>query len=174
VNKRAIVLTALIAACAGLVWVLAKGFGQDPHAVPFMLEGKPAPAFRLKVLDRGDEISLDSLKGRPFVLNFWASWCGPCKLEAAVLDWGSKQFSQEVSFFGVVHGDTEENARGFLSRYPASYPQLLDPSSGTSVDYGIAGVPETYFIDKSGVIRHKHIGPIDPKTLMAQVRALQQ
>lgn len=155
-----------------LLAVLWKGFGRDPHAVPFMLQGKPAPAFTLRSLHTGEEVSLASLKGRPVVLNFWASWCGPCITEHPVLEWGAQEFGQDAHFYGVVFEDTDDNARAFLRRHGESFPQLVDPRSRVAVDYGVAGVPETYFIDAEGIIRGKHVGPIDPDRLTRAVGEL--
>jgi len=174
VKNRFFLAAGLVAViCGALVWVLSKGFGTNPHEVPFMLKGKPAPAFKLKVLDSDRDISLETLRGTPVVINFWATWCGPCKMEHPVLLWGARELGSQATFLGVINADTEENARAYLARSGQGYPNLLDPNSSMSVDYGISGVPETYFIDKNGIIRHKHIGPIDPQTLMAQVKALQ-
>ena len=163
---------ALVAMCAALVGVLYKGFGRDPHEVPFMLKGQPAPAFSLRALTSGEEVSLQALRGRPVVINFWASWCGPCKMEHPVLEWGAREYGDQAQFLGVVFEDSEENARGFLKKLGASFPQLYDPRSRTAVGYGVAGVPETYFIDAQGIIRGKHVGPIDPETLAARLRQL--
>jgi cytochrome c biogenesis protein CcmG/thiol:disulfide interchange protein DsbE len=159
------VTLSFVVLCLGLLAVLYKGFGSDPHAVPFMLKGEPAPPFALRALDSGMKVSLEQLKGRPVVMNFWASWCGPCKMEHPVLEWGSREFGNQAQFLGVVFEDTEDNARQFLSQMGASFPQLVDPRSRVAVDYGVAGVPETYFIDAQGTIRGKHVGPIDPQTM---------
>ncbi|WP_434379893.1 TlpA family protein disulfide reductase [Melittangium boletus] len=158
--------------CLALVGVLYKGFGRNPHEVPFMLKGQKAPGFTLQSLDSGQRVSLDQLKGRPVVVNFWASWCGPCQSEHPVLEWGAKQFGTQAQFLGVVFEDTDDNARAFLSRFGASFPQLSDPRSRMAVDYGVAGVPETYFIDTQGTIRGKHVGPIDPQTLAGWIKDL--
>ena len=158
--------------CLGLLLVLYKGFGMDPHKVPFMLEGKPAPGFALRALDSGLKVSTEDLKGRPVVINFWASWCGPCKMEHPVLEWGAREFGEQAQFLGVVFEDTDDNARRFLRQMGASFPQLTDPRSRVAVDYGVAGVPETYFIDAQGVIRGKHVGPIDPQTLATRLKEL--
>ncbi len=158
--------------CLGLLAVLYKGFGSNPREVPFMLKGQQAPTFSLRRMDTGERVTLESLKGQPVVINFWASWCGPCKMEHPVLEWGAREFGQQARFVGVVFEDTEENARQFLSRLGASFPQLIDDRSAMAVDYGVAGVPETYFIDAQGIIRTKHVGPIDPQTLTERIREL--
>lgn len=161
-----------IAVCASLVLVLKAGFGRDPHAVPFLLSGKPAPAFTLRALDSGKPVSLEQFKGRPVVINFWASWCGPCRQEHPVLDWGARQFGSQAQFLGIVFEDTEENAVAVLQEQGASFPQLIDPRSRVSVDYGVSGVPETYFITSDGIILGKHVGPIDPQSLTDRIKEL--
>jgi len=158
--------------CVALLMVLAKGFGRNPHEVPFMLAGKPAPDFVLRSLDTGERVSLADLKGRPVVINFWASWCGPCQYEHPVLEWGQREFGSTAVFLGVVFEDTEDNARQFLRRQGYSFPQLVDPRSRMAVSYGVAGVPETYFITPDGTILTKHVGPIDPETLGKRIREL--
>lgn len=168
-------VAALAAGLLGILLVVyARGIssGKDPHEVPFMLRGKPAPAFNLQRLDSDQSISLSQYRGRPVVINFWASWCGPCKLEHPVIEWAARQYGEEVQFLGVVFEDTPENAREYLRAHGGSFPQLLDPHSRMSVDYGITGAPETYFVDSNGIIRDKFVGPIDPRTLVAHIRAL--
>ena len=162
------------AACTALVVILAKGFGKDPHEVPFMLAGKPAPAFSLQKLDGSGKVTLSELKGHPVVINFWATWCGPCKVEHPVLDWDYRQYGRQAEFLGVVFEDTAENSRAFLKQSPTPFPQLVDPQSQTAVDYGVAGVPETYFIDAQGTIRGKHVGPLSPDALTARIKDLVQ
>lgn len=169
--KWAVTLGA-VAICGALIAVLLNGFGRDPHEVPFLLSGKPAPAFTLRALDSGKPVTLAELKGHPVVLNFWASWCGPCRMEHPVLEWGAREFGSQAVFMGIVFEDTEDNARTFLQEMGASFPQLIDPKSRISVDYGVSGVPETYFIDANGIIMGKHVGPIDPQTLSNRIREL--
>lgn len=91
-----------------------------------------------------------------------------------MLEWGAREYGNQAQFLGVVFEDTEENARRFLDRYGESFPQLMDLRSRTAVDYGVAGVPETYFIDAQGIIREKHVGPIDPETLVQRIRELSE
>jgi cytochrome c biogenesis protein CcmG/thiol:disulfide interchange protein DsbE len=158
--------------CALLVAVLFASFGRDPHAVPFMLEGKPAPEFSLARLDNGETVTLSKLRGRPVVINFWASWCGPCVEEQPVMVWAAQELKDQAQFLGVVFEDSPENALRFLQQYGGTMPQLVDPRSQMAVDYGTSGVPETYFIDAEGIIRGKHVGPIDMQTLRADLKAL--
>jgi cytochrome c biogenesis protein CcmG/thiol:disulfide interchange protein DsbE len=158
--------------CLGLLAVLAKGFGSNPREVPFMLKGQAAPPFTLRALDSGIRVTSEQLKGRPMVINFWASWCGPCKMEHPVLEWGAREFGGQAQFLGVVFEDTEDNAKQFLARMGASFPQLIDQNSSVAVAYGVAGVPETYFIDAQGIIRGKHVGPIDPESMAQWIRQL--
>jgi cytochrome c biogenesis protein CcmG/thiol:disulfide interchange protein DsbE len=161
-----------VAVCGALLVVLLAGFGRNPHEVPFLLSGKPAPAFTLRALDSGKPVSLEQFRGRPVVINFWASWCGPCKMEHPVLEWGAQQFGSQAQFLGIIFEDTEVNAQGFLQEMGLSFPQLVDPRSRISVDYGVSGVPETYFITSEGIILGKHVGPIDPDTLKQRISEL--
>ena len=146
--------------------VLYKGFGRDPHAVPFMLEGKPAPAFTLRALDSGEQVSLEQLKGRPVVINFWASWCGPCSQEHPVLDWGAREFGSQAQFLGIVFEDTEENARAVLAGAGRQLPPA-DRSALARVR-GLRRVRRAGDVlhrRSDGIILGKHVGPIDPQSL---------
>lgn len=170
--KRWLITGGFLGICALLMVVLFLGFGRNPHAVPFGMKGKTAPPFTLRDLATNQPVSLEQLKGKPVVINFWASWCGPCKVEHPYLEWGNEQFGDQVVFLGMVFEDTEDNARKFLRQYGSSYPQLVDPHSKTAVAYGVAGVPETYFITRDGVILDKHVGPIPPSVLAERVKEL--
>lgn len=171
-KKGWIITLSALALCGALVFVLFAGFGRNPHEVPFLLSGKPAPAFTLKTLDGSQTVSLEQFRGRPVVINFWASWCGPCRYEHPVLEWGARQFGSQAQFLGIVFEDTEENAQGYLQDMGGSFPQLIDPRSRVSVDYGVSGVPETYFITADGLILTKHVGPITDRTLAQRIQEL--
>ncbi|MEN9796682.1 MAG: hypothetical protein RL653_378 [Pseudomonadota bacterium] len=158
--------------CAGLLFILGKGFGRNPHEVPFALVGKPAPTFTLRRLDTGAPFSFEQMRGRPAVINFWASWCGPCKAEHPVLHWAAQRFGTRVQFVGVVFEDSENNAKAFLRDHGIPFPQLVDPESRTAVSYGVAGVPETYFIDAAGNIHGKHVGPLTQEAFITEVKAI--
>ena len=158
----------------GLVYVLAAGFGKDPHEVPFMLTGKAAPDFKLERVDDKSPVTLAEMTQKPLILNFWSTWCMPCKAEHPVLEWGQKKFGDKVNFVGVIYQDTHENVDAFLKRQPPVYAQLFDEPGRAAVDYGLAGVPETYFISTDKVIRYKHVGPINAETLASEIGKLLQ
>lgn len=154
------VLIAGLVIIVPLIAILASGFGNDPRALPSVLEGREAPTFTLTDLD-GRTWSPSDLEGRPVVLNFWATWCAPCKVEHPVL-LESARTHPEVQFLGIVYGDSETNARRYLASAGSAYPSLVDPDNRTAIDFGVAGVPETFFIDRRGVIVHKHSGALTP------------
>ncbi len=161
-----------LALIAGLVWTLASGFGKDPQRLPSMLEGKPAPAFSLVDLD-GQPVTLADFQGKPVVLNFWASWCSPCALEHPILLRGAQAYP-DVVFLGVLYGDTVAKARVFLKNRGEGYPSLQDPDQHVAIDYGVAGVPETFFIDRAGVVRSKVTGPVNQPTLVSAVEEIRR
>ena len=160
-NRRRLVIFGALGALAALLLVIFYlAFGTDPHSVPFGMKGKPAPGFKMVRLDTGEEVSLDQFKGRPVVINFWATWCGPCKAEHPTLHWAYEKYKDQASFIGIVFEDTEDSTKKFLRENGESFPQLFDRKSTVAVDYAVTGVPETYFIDKNGIIVDKYPYPI--------------
>ncbi|MEK7704984.1 MAG: redoxin domain-containing protein [Myxococcota bacterium] len=147
-----------------LLVILALGFGQDPHEVPSVLEGKPAPAFELATVD-GKPMRLEEFRGKPVVINFWSTWCRPCKLEHGLLQQSARMYGERVQFVGIVYQDELEAVRRYLQAGGEAYPQLMDSGSKVAIDYGVAGVPESFFIDATGVIRHKQAGVLTPDVL---------
>ena len=171
--KRVVAVLAALLVVGFLVVVLAAAFGTDPHAVPFMMKGKPAPAFTIKRLDQEGQVSLADYAGQPVVLNFWATWCGPCKMEQPVLDWAAENYKGKAVFIGIVFEDTEQNTRRFLEQTGAAYPQVYDPKSTVAVDYAVSGVPETYFINRQGIIVKKYIYPFQrPEEFDEQIKEI--
>ena len=169
---RVAVLTGLLVAALGLLGSLAIGFTRDPGVVTSPLVGRPAPSFSLTSLD-GATVSLVELRGQPLVVNFWASWCLPCRAEAPLLQRAAADYAgRGVEVLGIVYQDSAENARAFMREYGQTYPGLLDPDGRTALDYGVFGIPETYFIDQRGRIVSKQTGPLDWASLARQVAAI--
>ena len=152
-----------------LSWVLLTGFSVNPNEVPSALIGKPMPSFTLQTLS-GETVSSADLAGKPVMINFWASWCGPCVSEHPVLLDAQRRFGDRLAIVGVIYQDTPNAAHGFLDRYgDTGYPDLLDDGSRLALDFGVTGPPETYFVDASGIVRAKQFGPLDAASLQAKL-----
>ena len=164
------VLVAGLAVVAPLVVVLVMNLGRNPHLIGSPLVGRAAPEFTLRPMGGGEPVTLASLRGRPAVINFWATWCVPCFEEHPLLVSTARSLGDRVHFVGVIYEDSEEQVRGFLARQGSAYPSLLDPGSRTAIAFGVFGVPETYFLDAEGKIAAKQIGPLDAQSLEAKLR----
>ena len=152
----------VVAALLGLlVWKIAQGESEVTRTLS--RGGTPAaPSFALQRLDGGGELSLESLRGRTVVLNFWASWCGPCKEETPLLQREYERWkAKNVVFVGVDVKDFRGDARSFLRRYGVTYPNVYDGKGSLVGRYGVTGFPETYFIDTDGRIRYRIAGPVE-------------
>ena len=151
---------------------LAVGLTLNPREVPSPLIGKPAPDFSLPQLhDPEKQFSPNDLAGQVWLLNVWASWCSGCKEEHPVL----MQLAQNgsVSVYGMDYKDQRPEALTWLKRQGNPYPlSAMDEAGRVGIDYGVYGVPETFVIDKKGVIRYKQIGPLDQETLDRKVLPL--
>ena len=134
------------------------GLGQDQRRLPSALEGREAPAFRLANLyDPSDSLSLDDLEDKVVVLNYWASWCIPCISEHPVLVQLREHYDpDEVALVGVLFQDAPENGKRFIEELGGEWPLVLDPGSRTAIEYGVYGVPETYFIGADGIVALRH------------------
>jgi cytochrome c biogenesis protein CcmG/thiol:disulfide interchange protein DsbE len=168
VNRR--VLLAGLLLVVPLLGVLLANLGRDPHLIASPLVGKPAPTFRLAKLSGGAPVDLQDFKGKPVVMNFWATWCVPCMQEHPTLAAASQQLRDEVQFLGVVFDDEEQRVLSFVDENGSPYPALMDPEGKTAVAFGVQGVPETYFIDRQGLIVSKYVGPLDPDTLARELQ----
>jgi cytochrome c biogenesis protein CcmG, thiol:disulfide interchange protein DsbE len=156
----------LIGAALALPVLLVLGFnlGRDPKNVRTPMIGRLAPSFDLRRAGASDRVSLAALRGRPAVINFWATWCVPCYAEHPILVNAAAQ-NPDVAFAGVVYDDTEPKVLEFLREYGASYPSLIDDGGRTAIAYGVYGVPETFFVNAEGVIVSKVTGPVDEQKL---------
>ena len=160
----------------GLFLVLAgflfAGLYLNPREVPSPLIGKPAPAFTLTRLDApAQSIKRDELLGKVWILNVWASWCAPCREEHPVL----VEFARRklVPIYGLNYKDTRPAGMGFLTQLGNPYEaSLFDGDGRVGIDYGVYGVPETFVIDKQGMIRHKHVGPLTPDVVRTKIEPL--
>ena len=160
-------------AAVPVLLLLAYGFRTDPREIPSPLVGKAASPFALTTFD-GQPVSLETLKGRVVVLNFWASWCYPaCYEEAPALARAWERYRDRgVAMIGVNIQDKPEPARQFLARFNHTFPNAPDPAGRVSVDYGVYGVPETFFIDRAGRVRWKHVGAVTDEVMNQRVEAL--
>jgi cytochrome c biogenesis protein CcmG, thiol:disulfide interchange protein DsbE len=137
------------------------------------VSGKSAPTFRLSTLD-GQTVTLEQFKGKPLVLNFFASWCVPCKDEAPMIAQAAKDF-KDVVFLGIAYNDKLDKAREFRDTYNLDFPIAIDDDSDagrSSVKYALFGVPETFFIDRFGVIQHHDPRPITRTDLEAGLKTI--
>lgn len=156
-------MVAAIGLVIGLITtgVLASRFGDDPNFVESPLIGQPIPDITLEALDGSGPVHFPDLTGRISVVNFWASYCFPCRAEHGLLTEAARQF-EGVNFIGVVFQDTPDRANEFLDELGRSYPQVVDPDSRGAINFGVFGIPETYFIDEAGVVVGKIVGELRP------------
>ena len=157
---------------AGMVVLFIIGMQMDPRRVPSPLIGKPLPAFNLKQLhDQQQSLDNESLLGEVVLINFWASWCVSCRYEhPLLLEYASKG---KAGVYGMNYKDAREDALGWLDQYGDPYKlSAFDPEGRTGIDFGLYGVPETYVIDREGIIRYKHIGPISREDLDNKIAPL--
>ena len=155
-----------------LLALLAVGLKLNPREVPSPLIGKPAPAFELPLLAKPEQrFSEKTLLGKPWVLNVWASWCPPCLAEHPVVSQMSRSGLAPV--VGLNYKDTREEALPWLERNGNPFQVVVfDPNGRIGIDYGVYGVPETYVIDRAGIIRYKHIGPLTPEVVQERIEPM--
>ena len=155
-----------------LVVFLGIGLNRDPHELPSPLIDKPAPAFNATLLARPEQsMRKEDMLGKVWMLNVWASWCTACKDEHPVLVAFSR--TQDIPLVGLDYKDQRNAGLGWLRNFGNPYADsLFDPDGRIGIDYGVYGVPETFVIDRSGIIRYKHIGPVTPEVLSETIEPL--
>ena len=164
------VLAVGLAIAAAVVGILFLGLGNDPQHIDSPLIGKPAPSFALKEVGSSQTIDLSRYRGTPVVLHFWATLCHPCWDEHPVLSATAQSMGSSVQFVGVVFQDEESKIEDFLRQRGWVYPTLVDQKGKTAIAYGVGGVPETFFLDRNGVIVAKFAGPLSSNELRANVQ----
>jgi cytochrome c biogenesis protein CcmG/thiol:disulfide interchange protein DsbE len=156
-----------------LVGFLAAGLRLNPREVPSPLIGKQVPSFRLAQLQASDKfISAEDMRGKVWLLNVWASWCVSCRQEHPVLINLDRQ--KKITIIGLNYKDDRAAAITWLNQHGGD-PYLVsavDADGRVGIDFGVYGVPETFLIDKNGVIRYKHIGPVTTEALKTKILPL--
>jgi cytochrome c biogenesis protein CcmG/thiol:disulfide interchange protein DsbE len=152
-----------------IVAFLFVGLSRDPREVPSPLVGKPAPAFKLAQMHAGDKtLSTADMKGQVWLLNVWASWCVSCRIEHPLLVELAK--ANVVPVIGLNYKDKLDEGKAWLVQHGDPYKlSVVDADGRVGIDWGVYGVPETFVVDKAGVIRHKHIGPLSAQDLQQKI-----
>ncbi len=155
-----------------LLYFLRAGLTLNPKEVPSPLIGKPAPAFSLPRLDQPElRISRDDMRGQVWLLNVWASWCVACRQEHPLLVQYAKQ--AKVPIYGLNYKDERAAGMKWLADFGNPYTVSISDRDGrVGIDFGVYGVPETFVIDREGVIRYKQIGPLTPEVLRDTIEPL--
>jgi cytochrome c biogenesis protein CcmG/thiol:disulfide interchange protein DsbE len=156
-----------------LLGFLGVGLNLNPREVPSPLIGKPAPAFRLARLDDpAQSLGREDLLGKVWILNVWASWCAACRDEHPILvDYARRTGS--VPLYGLNYKDQRDDAMRWLARFGNPYvASITDRDGKVGIDFGVYGVPETFVIDKQGMIRFKQIGPVTPEVLRDKIEPM--
>ncbi|HXG77486.1 MAG TPA: TlpA disulfide reductase family protein [Gaiellaceae bacterium] len=155
-----------------LAWSLVRGEGGDLAAAANRGERPRAPDFTLERLDRQGELTLSTLRGRAVVLNFWASWCVPCREEAPFLEqvWRESR-SRGLVVVGLDAKDFRRDARRFVRRYGLTFPIVYDGPGDTLSDYGVTGFPETFVLDREGRVVEAFVGAVNSREDRARLRS---
>lgn len=162
------VLLAILIAAVGAGWIWWNRVPADVLAAqrsPAPALSHPAPAFAVSTVG-GDEFSTAALDGKPMVVNFWATWCGPCRKEMPALESASQRYADRVAFIGIDQGEDAETIRAFADELGVTFPLGLDLEQAVGADlYNVSGLPTTFFVDAQGIIRRVWMGEMNSITL---------
>jgi cytochrome c biogenesis protein CcmG/thiol:disulfide interchange protein DsbE len=165
----------IVVAAALLAWVFSSRFGQDPRLVDSPLVGGPLPELTLEYMEQEGSLTFSDLEGQVVVINVWASWCVPCRIEHPALVAASETYAERgVRFVGLLYQDRVGPASEFLDEMGRGegYSYIVDTDSRATVELGVFGVPETYFVDADGIVRGKVQGEVNPMVLVQTIEDL--
>lgn len=165
----------IVVAAALLAWVFSSRFGQDPRLVDSPLVGGPLPDLTLEYMEQEGSLTFSDLEGQIVVINVWASWCVPCRIEHPILVAASEAYTERgVQFVGLLYQDRVGPASEFLDEMGRGegYLYVVDTDSRATVELGVFGVPETYFVDADGMVRGKVQGEVNPMVLVQTIEDL--
>ncbi len=176
--RRLVVVVCVVGVLAAL---FVFGILRDPTRrddIPSALLNKQTPDFSMPLFSRyrpeyGSEFDAATVRGKPLVINFWASWCGPCRVEMPLLEASWQEHRSDILFVGVnTQERSAEDAQALLDEFGLSYPNGRDESNRVNIDYGLFGLPETFFIRADGTLSYRHSGPLTQEIMNEQVQAL--
>lgn len=162
--------TLIVLIIALLAYTLWNGLSEKGNIeTSSQLVGRTAPEFALKSFN-GDEVKLSDFRGKTVLVNFWASWCHPCREEAPVLEKTYMSLSgRQVEFIGINIMDDRKSAEEYIKSFGGTFVNIYDPENKIHLDYGVGGVPETFFVNPDGIITGKHRGPLTEKMIMSYI-----
>jgi cytochrome c biogenesis protein CcmG/thiol:disulfide interchange protein DsbE len=164
-NRWYLFFVALLVAGPFWLWTTRLPFTANPEALtPEPALGRPAPDFTLTTV-AGETLQLSELRGQPVVLNFWATWCGPCQREMPALQAASQRFAGEVAFVGVDQGESQAVVAEYIDNLGVTFTVPLDSDMAVGDRYQVQGMPMTFFVDKDGIIRHLWVGEMNAVVL---------
>jgi len=166
----------VVTAVVGVAWLFANRLPADAARSvgalpPAPAVGHPAPNFTLTGLD-GQTFTLSDLRGKPVVLNFWATWCPPCRAEMPELQAASERLAGEVAIIGVNQGENAQQVTDFTRSLGFTFPMPLDERMDVSRQYLVRNLPTTFFIDRDGIVRYTQIGPLTEATLVQRLKTI--